>query len=283
MSSSEQIQIEIPEWFNPDYPPLRKDNVGQAAVNGQVVSYPKVVRDNVDPLPRGQDDHVVNFSFMMLDEPKPTRDGGKLYGMGIIRGHHNSHAAAVRDAERLTRTHDSRNQIMCVPQGSWFYLTSDPKAYSEVINVDVNKSQEDDEKLREAQRKRVEEQQRIAREIKEKEEAMRTAKDIRDDPESLDYYTMKRVTYLSLREERENLDRKVESLKTVTKKLMKELDTLDNNHPDYTELWVENYNKARVKVGIPPFVPSEKEEQDYIDTKNELAPDDSSSSEVVKL
>lgn len=42
-------QEKRPEWLVPGYPPLKCDDaVGKAAVEGQMVYYPKVVRSNAD-------------------------------------------------------------------------------------------------------------------------------------------------------------------------------------------------------------------------------------------
>lgn len=91
------------------------------------------------------------------------------------------------------------------------------------------------------------------------------------DSESLDYYTMKRVTFLSLREANENPDWNEKfSFYEIAINLIHELDLLDRKYPFYGNLWVENYNKDRVKAGVPLYIHSEKEKQDYINTKNEL-------------
>lgn len=268
-TSEPQVQ-QLPEWADASYPPLRKDNVGRAAVNGQLIPYPKVVRGSSDPLPRGQDGTHSNFSFMILDEPKVTKEGGKIYGFGIIRGHHKTHQLACDDAERLIRTHDSKNQVLVVPNGEWFCLTSDPNYYSEQKNVDVTKSKEEDEELKKSQAKRIAEQQRITREIKEREEAIRNSKDIRENPKSLDYYTMRRVTLNSLIDERENLTNRLESVKTIMTKVMKELNELEKTNPEYIDQWVDRYNVDRLKVSCPAYVPSDKEIELYQKLKTDL-------------
>jgi hypothetical protein len=64
-------------YFQPEYPPLQKDLMGEAAVNGQIIQYPQIVRKMIDPPIEGQ--KCGNLSFMLLDTPRIFR-GKPIYG-----------------------------------------------------------------------------------------------------------------------------------------------------------------------------------------------------------
>src|SRR5437868_1422398 len=94
-------------WFMPDYPPLRsRDDVGRAAVEGQVFEYPKIIRRMADPVIPAQQFGIV--SFMFLPQPKIIK-GEPVYGFYKNRGNHMSVPDAKFEAHELVRTIDSKD------------------------------------------------------------------------------------------------------------------------------------------------------------------------------
>jgi hypothetical protein len=110
-----------PSWFHPDYPTLKSsDDVGKASVEGQIVEYPQVVRNMVDPSISGQ--NFGNLSFMLFSEPRMFR-GKPIYGYVKIRGNHQDEKSARFDAFRIVREVDSKFQIRIAKVGTWFHIT----------------------------------------------------------------------------------------------------------------------------------------------------------------
>lgn len=250
-----------PTWFNEKYPPLGDDDIGQAALEGQVVTYPKVVRTNVDPPIVGQ--NMGSLSFMLFKTPRMFRDK-PIYGYVKLRGNHNDEKTARFDAYRIVRQVDSKFQVRLAPVGVWVPITEDNSCIKDLY--DVRENDEEKHIRDEAVKEKELEAKRIAKEIKEAEEALKNGSDIYDNPESLDFYTMKRVTEMRLFEAHQIALRKLQELESSMNETHMILRMLEVQNPGYPNEWIDVYNKERSKTSLPAFIPSEKQFERYDET-----------------
>ena len=241
---------ETPTWFKPGYPPLGYDDVGNAAIEGQSYEYPSVVRRNADPPISNQG--FGNLSFMLLDNPRSFR-GKPIYGFVKIRGNHFDKESAIHDAHRIIKEVDSKYQVRTAPVGVWVPITENTSVVEEMI--DVRESDEEHHIRDEAVRQREAEAKKIARELNDGDEKSKNSKDVYEQPDSLDFYTMKRVTENKLFEAVEVQRRKIKELEERLMETYILCKKLDVEHPSYKEQWVDNYNAERAKASIPAFVP----------------------------
>jgi len=249
-----------PEWLVPGYPPLT-GTVGEAAVQGQVVRYPQVVRTRVDPIILGQTTGLV--SFMLFKEPRKLSTGKPVYGYVKLRGNFPDADAAVDGSHKLVREVDSKFPVRIAPVGHWLPITEEDGFCRERIDVRTSEEERHIQDL--AMREKMKETERIKQELKDREEEVK-AGDIYDDPTSLTFYAMRRVTEMKLCEEEERLKRQMKSLTVTHTKVLKELKRLERDHSEYTSQWVDRYNEERRKSGIPDYVPSEAQMRVYENT-----------------
>jgi hypothetical protein len=242
-----------PEWLSEEWSVLSNDSIGKAAVNGQLVAYPKVVRTQTDPPIPNQT--LCNTSFMLFAEPKKLKSGKLLYGFVKNRGNWPDEMSARRSATNIIKEVDSRFQIRMAPVGSWLPITDDDGFVQELIDV---KMSDDEKHLRdEAAKEKQSKDRQIMRELREREEEVKSGGDIYDDPTSLKYYSMRRVTEIRLIETRERHVKELKELAGTLKRVMTETKTLERSHPEYLEEWLECYNVERRKSGIPDYIPGE--------------------------
>lgn len=252
-------------WLVPNYPPLT-DDVGQAAVNGQVFNYPKVVRTMVDPAITSQG--LGLLSFMLFKEPKKFSSGKAVYGYVKLRGNYNDQASCEFEASKIIREIDSKFQVRFAPVGHWVPITDEEAFVKEKIDV---KTSEEDHSFRDAaMREKEAEQRKIIREVKERKEELENDGDIYDHPESLKFYSMKRVTELRLMETRDAYMKNIDSIKEKLEITQKELYKLSLANPQYTDEWIDCYNEERKKAGVPNYVPSEEQMEEHDHAQNNL-------------
>lgn len=259
---TEQTQ-EKPSWYHPEYPPISNaDDVGKAAVEGQLITYPQVVRKNSDPPIQNQ--VFGNVSFMLFDTPRRFR-GKPIYGYVKLRGNHADADSARYDAYRIVRQVDSKFQVRTAPVGHWVPITDNDSGVVEEL-YDVRENDEEHHIRDEAVKEREREARRIAKELKEGEEKLKSGDDIYDKPESLDFYTMKRVTEMKLSEAISIQKRKLQEVELQLAETHILCRKLEKTNPEYAEQWIENYNKERVKTSLVEFVPSENQFSEYDST-----------------
>ena len=245
-------------WFHPDYPPLGRDEVGTAAVNGQIVEYPALVRKHVDPAISNQ--IYGNISFNLFETPKIFK-GKNVYGFVKIRGNHESVEVARADASRIVREVDSKFLVAIGPVGVWVPITESISAIKDLYDV---KDSDQGISLRdEAIKDKEKEDQKKIQEIKEAEERLVEGGDIYDNQDSLKFYTMKRVTDMTLYETNRAQYLKLRSIQKTLIEQRILLKNLEEKHPEYSTSWVELYNQERKKSGITTFVPGETQFEEY--------------------
>ena len=247
-----------PEWLIEDYPPLT-GKIGKEAEQSQTITYPKVVRKMDDPPIANQ--MYGNLSFMFFDSPKTLSTGKKVYGFCKQRGVWPTETAATEDSKRIIREVDSRFQIRIAPIGAWVPLTNENAFCRDLL--DVSTQEDNMNQLRsEAIKQKEGDQRRIMKELREREEEG-TEEDIYDDPTSLKYYAMKRVTEMRLTESCGINRKKLEKTEHNQLKVRIELKRLEQDNPQYTDEWIERYNQEREKSGIFEYVPGENEFEEY--------------------
>jgi hypothetical protein len=262
MENSQEKAKELQsQWLVPDYPVLRGE-VGQAAIDGQILYYPKVTRSMRDEPIETQTRGLV--SFMFLKEPRQTTTGKNLYGFFKLRGNWADENQATARASRIVTEQDSKYPIRVAHVGEWLPLTDDDSLAKKNVKVNVDETKEQKD-LREAASQEEEKRKRIMRELKEREDEIKNAKDYNDDKEDIDFYTMKMVVWLRLQETIELEKRKIVDLEGKLLETRKLLHKLDDTHPEFNELWIENYNRERRKAGIPDYVPGNMELKTYLE------------------
>lgn len=256
---AEQTSTQRPPWLVPSYPPLTGE-VGEAAVNGQIIYYPQVVRSQRD-MPVSQQSHGL-VSFMLFKEPRKLKSGKPIYGFFKLRGNWGDPDLAVSQASRIVREQDSKYKIRVADVGAWLPISDDDTLDKKT--VDVREEEKDTDTLKEIAFKQNEaDRRRIMRELAEREDEVKRAPDYNDDPDGIDYYTMKRVTWIRLTENIELQRKQILNLEEKLKFTRGLLADLDSRHPDFVDTWKDNYNKERRRAGIPDYNPSEKEDIEY--------------------
>lgn len=280
MSEEENKPKKFPDWLVPGYPPLKGDDpVGQAAVNGQLVHYPKVVRTMADHPLVGQ--RLSCISFMLFKEPRKLSNGVPVYGYLKCRGNWADESQASHEATKIIKNVDSKYPIRIAPTGEWVPITDEEAFNNDKLEV---KTSEDQICLQdEAAKEKLNEQRRIKKEIMERESELRSTGDIYDDPTSLSFYAMRRVTEKTLIESRERQINQLESTHATIRKVQLELKDLEEKYPEYIDQWVDRYNEERAKAGIPNYVPSEKQEKEHNDAMVSLGLEKDKSDEEPSL
>lgn len=257
-----------PEWLDATHPPLEGAQAKTAVVS--LISdrsppasgeYPKIVRSQTDIPLANQSFGLV--SWMLFPEPKKLKSGKPVYGFIKIRGNYTDVDLCKNRAADIIRVQDSRNKINILPVGSWLPITDDDGVTREVVNV--NTDEDGLAPIREAAAKESEkEQARIMREVRERAEEVKHGKDYNDDLEHIDYYTMKRVTWMRLLERRQILQKEMDSIGDKLLDTRKLLFKLEQSHPNYTTGWIDHYNIERRKTKIPDYIPSSAQEEEYV-------------------
>lgn len=255
---TEKSEPQAPSWFHPHYPSLKLDDVGQAAVNGQTTQYPMVVRDMRDPSIHGQ--NFGNLSFMLFDTPK-TINSKPVYGFIKLRGNFDTQQTAYKDGCRIVREVDSKYMIRTAPVGVWVPITEADECVNEKYDV-----REDDKQILlrdEAVKEKEKEHAKIAKELREAEDRLKNGGDIYDDCESIKFYTMKRVTEMTLMETRKAQLQKIDEMEKKIAEQRIILKRLEAKYPNYSDEWVDTYNEERKKTGITTFIPGERQFDEY--------------------
>lgn len=251
-----------PTFFNPDFPHLTNDDIGQAAVNGQVISYPMVVKKMVDPTIVDGDSvqKFGNLSFMLFETPKMF-NGKPIYGYVKLRGHYSCEETARNKAYNLVREVDSKYQIRIAPVGVWVPISESDSVIKELYDV---REKENEIHLRDqAIKEKEKEDNRKIAEIKEARERLEKDGDIYDDPESIRFYTMKRVTEMTLTEA---YHAQVSKIKELEKKIGEQriiLKRIEVDYPNYPSEWIDCYNAERAKTSLSTFIPGETQFAEY--------------------
>lgn len=239
------------------------------AVRDLVRTYPVTVKREIDPPVPNQGLAIVTFEY--FDVPKQTKCGKPLYGFGKVRmcvpGSDLDYAFAQKKAEEIVREIDSKHKNYIAPVGHWFPLTTDDGASREA--VDVRMTDEEVQFRDQAAKEKLQKDRQIARELQERSEELRheteEGKDIHSRPESLEWYTMHRVTEFTLYDMIKVQENKVKELRDKLTETRQKLLNAQTLHPEYVDMWVDRYNAERKKSGISAYIPNEYNLADYND------------------
>ncbi len=250
-------EVKRPEWYDPLHEPLNTNELRSAMDNKHLnmtneKDFPQILRTNTDDAIPNQ--AVGNITFNLFPQDKiyiNPKTNKPVYGFMKLRGNWLNGDDAYFQASKIIKNVDSKYRIFSVPVGHWIPVTEDDIFARDTIDVKMN---DDGIQLRDkAVKEKEDENKRKMREIKEREEELKNDGDVYDDQESLRFYTMKRVTYMTLQEyiekQKKELKRNLDNL-TKTTKILK---TLDSKYPQYQTQWVNMYNDERKKGGIGEY------------------------------
>jgi hypothetical protein len=210
------------------------------------------------------------ISLNLFREPKNLRNGVPVYGFFKVRGVCAEESQAKMMGAKIIREVDSRYQVRVAPVGAWLPITDENGFVRDIVDVRLK---EDEVHLRdEAIKEKQARERQILRELREREEDVKSG-DTYDDPQSLTFYAMRRVTENKLFEARDRVREQVSAVAKKLRRVQKELKRLELQHPEYAEQWVEVYNLKRREVGIPDFVPDEEQEREHTSTTFESLED----------
>lgn len=241
-----------------------------AAVQELVSKFPVGVKSDFDePISQQGLGLISQFFFA---EPKKLPNGKYVYGFQKLRGNYpgdeRDMTYALKGASNIVKNQDSKHPIRIVPVGHWFPITNDDSAVKEKIDVRMN---DEERHLRdEAVREKQQEDKNIIRQLRQREEELkRDDDDVYARPESLDFYTMKRVTEFRLYDAVLGQLKKYEDLRDKLNETRTILVGLEQNHPEYENQWVERYNEKLAETKCGSFVPNQLNVDDYIAWKKE--------------
>lgn len=223
----------------------------------------------VDPPVPGCGYQTTNVSYMLLKEPKTLKSGKPLLGFMKLRGSHANMDLASRDAERIINEVDSKFMVMQFPSGRWIPITEDSSICGDITDVADRDHQlpNTDGKLSslrdQAAKEKQSSDQKIIRELREREDQLKNEGDVTDDPTSVSYYAMKRVTEMRLTENIEGLQKKLAMMTEKRSEVWTELRTIEASYPEHTDQWLDNYNEKRKETGLPDYVPSSTAFDEY--------------------
>lgn len=261
-------------WIVPGYPELKfNDNIGQAAIEGQIYTYPKVARQKQDDYVPGQSYGLV--SFMLFDEPKKLSNGEFFSGFMKLRGNYGDDSSAKHKASKIILENDSRHKIQIAPVGNWLPITNNEILAGEIVNINTDEKQPLLDKTHTyeyQENQKISKEKKYQREVEERRQQLLDDGDIYDDPKSVKYYSMKRVTGVRLLETRDKLLSQIEEVNKNISKIFKETKDIEKEFEDYPDMWIDVYNEERRKGGIPDYVPEKKFMDEY---ENFIPPENS--------
>lgn len=228
--------------YDPNAPPLTNEEL-QVAAKELIRTYPKVTRHKSDPtIPNKA---VANVSFILFDKPQ-----NGVHGLIKMRGDWPDDNVATKQAENIIQNVDSTQIIHQLHVGHWCLITNNEQYTLDQMDV---KTKEDEMTLRDrAMKEQALKNQQKQLELQERREELKLTKE-NETEDSLDYYTKKRVARKELQGYINQGKEKLEKLKKSLKKVDNEIEKLDKANPNYTKLWLDNYNKARVRAGLEPI------------------------------
>lgn len=220
---------------------MNEEQVNEA-FKQNVITFPRVEKLPVDPPIAGQNYGL--FSFKLL--PKPI-DG--VYGFLKFRGAFNTVNDFETHAKNIIRSIDSKHKLFPYPQGHWFPLTDNPKYAQEDMEVsdkdtltdiymEKNKNEMDKEKQR---MKTIQERQKALIEESKRETP---------DTDSLKYYAEKTMQLDQINEWLTNLRKRKRDLTNALEKTRREIERLNQEHPDYRDQVNEEIQNIRADVGL---------------------------------
>lgn len=209
------------------------------------IPFRKINRRFIDPQKHGEPKFAL-FSFVKSQDAIADKDG--FFGVGKIRGVFYTEKEASERAEEIIRDVDSTNSIHTCMVGVPFPLVV--QGYAEELS-EINLQNKVESAIsdnvrakRKAEQKEMEEIKRRKEELMDEESRARP-----ENPE--DKYISQRVKLAHLRYAIIEHTTKLAECKELEKKVIVQLKEESQLHPEYEEIYMDRYKKARRDVGIP--------------------------------
>lgn len=212
-------------------------------VSSYVERYPSVERAFADPVIDLQ--KIGLISFVPARGATPNEQG--IYGFAKLRGNYATEMEANARAENLIRNHDSYHQIYHTYVGRPFPLTTTSDFSKEVYKVDVQK--EATMAIGDEVKRKREKEQKDIEEIKEREKQLLEDVKQKEEPTD-DHYTTLRVKKAQLAWTYLETDKKMRQMCVSIAKAMKEIEELDEKHPELKNNYFNKYMDARKQAGL---------------------------------
>ncbi len=213
------------------------------------MEWPRTMKLHVDPPLSGQ--NFTLLSFIPSKTAVPDKEG--CFGVLKIRGTFPSEKEMDQWAENIIRNHDTYAAIDCCYVGKPFPLMKDNSVYRESTKeidtrIKVNEIQKEEVKTRRDQeRKEMDEVNRRHRELLSSVEE--TKEKTVDD---LELYTQLRVKKANLLYRQEDFKKRIIESEQLLVQTVKEISSMDKQHPEYKEQFMTKYLQALDASGIDP-------------------------------
>lgn len=251
-----------PGALDPYADPLSASEMKEA-VQHQIVNYRKVTRANADPPVPNQTIALLSYNLFPADKIKTLPNGSVVHGFAKVRGCYSDVSSAQFAAGKLVKEFDSKFPILLAPVGKWLPITEE---LANAKQIDIQDEGEAESMRSEAAHLKREQNKRRQNEIEAREKELVEGGDIYDDEKSLDFYTMKRNTEMNLVARIEQHHATIKSIEKSLHDTLRITREIEQEHPEYTNQWVENMNKERRKAGVPDCIPSDE----YLEIHNTL-------------
>ena len=240
----------------PDAPHLTAAETKVAVTELSKPMFSQVTRAKSDPIIANQTIGLI--SFTPSRNAKPDEYG--IYGVAKIRGTYKSAKKAADAAERIIREVDSINEVFHVRVGEAFPLTKETKWTERFDAVDLRKHVEGVQRDKEFAAEEEQEKERkllLDREQKlldENKEILDGT--FKEDP--LDTYIRVNVARAQLKWTQADIERKLEEeIKPAIARREVEIATLDQEHPEFREKFLQKYMAARKDACLNNEIPED--------------------------
>jgi len=195
---------------------------------------------------------------MLFKEPKYVSGDSTepVFGFFKVRGGFPSQRDADLAKLDILKNTDSKNIIHTTVTGCWNVLTNSQKFSQKSESIDLDPDTDRREHNDMQKKARLEDEEKIRRELEENKQRLEKTPDLYDDQTNLKFYTLKRVTEMKLTETIETYRNKIAEMEEKRTSVFNEILNLDRKYTNYNEDWLDLYNEERAKVSIPKFLPS---------------------------
>ena len=233
-------------------PPLDGDDFKQAVsalYNKSFLEFkfPRTQRFRVDP-PISQQNYYCLHSFTPSPGAKADNDG--CFGVVKFRGAFGTLEEADAHAEHLIRAVDSLHEIHIGYVGREFPLTLDPLYFNETHEVDLKKKMDEVSRahaktVREKENEDMESLKRRERELMDS--SKKSADEIKNE---IDHYIALKVKCANILHVRDETLTKLEAFENTRQETLKEIQELDEAHPEFKDSYIDKFMKGLSEVGI---------------------------------
>lgn len=210
------------------------------------LQFPRTRKVRSDPEIVGQKFGLVSF----IPSAGATPDADGCFGVAKIRGCYNTIEDADDRSDDIIRNYDSYAEIDVVYVGKEFPVMKNNDIYvKETREVDIRNildktTRQYLEQKRQKEKETIEDIKKRQKELEEMPE--------QEDKESLDYYIKVRVKRANAMMRKNEANNVIKQCASVIEKTGSELADIEEKHPDYTQNYLEQYEKVLKQSGINP-------------------------------